>query len=57
VARQYRDLRHWHELDRGGHFAAAEVPELVAAELQAFVAESCLADDRFVDLSSQWSVQ
>jgi pimeloyl-ACP methyl ester carboxylesterase len=57
VARQYRDLRHWHELDRGGHFAAAEVPELVAAELQAFVAESCLADDRLVDLSSQWSVQ
>ncbi|WP_082606072.1 epoxide hydrolase family protein [Nocardioides sp. Root190] len=38
VARQYRDLRHWREMDRGGHFAAAEVPDLLAAEIQAFVA-------------------
>ncbi|MFC7506095.1 alpha/beta hydrolase, partial [Nocardioides sp. GCM10030258] len=36
VERQYRDLRYWRELDRGGHFAAAEVPGLLAREVQAF---------------------
>ncbi|WP_182378184.1 epoxide hydrolase family protein [Nocardioides sp. WS12] len=37
VERQYRDLRHWRELDRGGHFAAAEVPDLLASEIRTFV--------------------
>jgi pimeloyl-ACP methyl ester carboxylesterase len=38
VERQYRDLRSWREPDRGGHFAAAEVPDLLAAELRDFAA-------------------
>lgn len=37
VARRYRDLCYWNEQDRGGHFAAAEVPELFADEVRAFV--------------------
>ncbi|MBM7517980.1 epoxide hydrolase family protein [Nocardioides nitrophenolicus] len=36
VARQYRRLCSWRELDRGGHFPAVEVPDLLAAELRAF---------------------
>jgi pimeloyl-ACP methyl ester carboxylesterase len=31
-----RDLRHYHELDRGGHFAAFEQPALFADELRTF---------------------
>lgn len=27
-----RDVIHWNELDRGGHFAALEQPELFVAE-------------------------
>lgn len=38
VARQYRDLCYWRELDRGGHFAAAEVPDVLAGEIRDFVA-------------------
>lgn len=38
VARRYRDLRYWNEPERGGHFPAAELPEVFAAELRAFVA-------------------
>jgi pimeloyl-ACP methyl ester carboxylesterase len=34
--RRFSDLRHWNELDRGGHFAAFEQPELFADELRAF---------------------
>jgi pimeloyl-ACP methyl ester carboxylesterase len=34
--RRFTDLRHWHELDRGGHFAALEQPVLLANELRAF---------------------
>jgi pimeloyl-ACP methyl ester carboxylesterase len=36
AARRFRDIRHWHELDRGGHFAALEVPELFVDELRTF---------------------
>jgi pimeloyl-ACP methyl ester carboxylesterase len=32
----YTDLRYWNELDRGGHFAAFEQPELFVGELRAF---------------------
>jgi pimeloyl-ACP methyl ester carboxylesterase len=32
----YPDLRYWNELDRGGHFAAFEQPELFVEELRAF---------------------
>jgi pimeloyl-ACP methyl ester carboxylesterase len=33
--RAYRNLTYFHEVDRGGHFAAWEYPELFAAELRA----------------------
>jgi len=36
AARTYTDLRYWHELDRGGHFAAFEQPELFVDEVRAF---------------------
>jgi pimeloyl-ACP methyl ester carboxylesterase len=33
--RRFTDIRHWNELDRGGHFAAFEQPELFTAEVRA----------------------
>ncbi|MEU6038793.1 epoxide hydrolase family protein [Actinomadura sp. NPDC047616] len=32
--RRYRDLRSWHELDRGGHFPGLEQPDLLVSELR-----------------------
>jgi len=32
----FADLRYWNELDRGGHFAAFEQPELFVEELRSF---------------------
>ncbi|TDD27561.1 epoxide hydrolase, partial [Kribbella turkmenica] len=29
-------MTHWQEYDRGGHFAAMEVPDLLAADLRLF---------------------
>jgi len=29
-------VRHWTEMPRGGHFAAMEQPELLAADIRAF---------------------
>jgi pimeloyl-ACP methyl ester carboxylesterase len=34
--RRYANIQHWNELDRGGHFAAFEQPELFVNELQTF---------------------
>jgi epoxide hydrolase len=34
--RIYTDIRHWAELDRGGHFAAFEQPELLTNEIRTF---------------------
>jgi epoxide hydrolase len=34
--RRFPNIRHWNELDRGGHFAAFEQPELFVDELRAF---------------------
>jgi pimeloyl-ACP methyl ester carboxylesterase len=34
--RRFTDIRHWHELDEGGHFAALEQPERFVGELRAF---------------------
>jgi epoxide hydrolase len=34
--RRFSDIRHWNELDRGGHFAAFEQPELFVGELRSF---------------------
>ena len=36
VERRFTDLRYWNELDRGGHFAAFEQPELFVEELRRF---------------------
>jgi pimeloyl-ACP methyl ester carboxylesterase len=33
--RRFTDIRYWNELDRGGHFAALEQPELFAGEVGA----------------------
>jgi len=34
--RRFTDIRHWHELDRGGHFAAFEQPDLFVEEVRSF---------------------
>jgi pimeloyl-ACP methyl ester carboxylesterase len=34
--RRYTDIRHWHELPRGGHFAALEQPVLFVDEVRSF---------------------
>ncbi len=36
AARTYTDIRRWTAMDRGGHFAAMEQPEALAAEIRAF---------------------
>jgi pimeloyl-ACP methyl ester carboxylesterase len=42
VEARYTDLRRWSVLDRGGHFASLEEPELFVAELRAsFAGVSC----------------
>ncbi|SHN06052.1 epoxide hydrolase family protein [Cryptosporangium aurantiacum] len=37
--RRYPDLRYWAEHDRGGHFAALEVPDLLVGDLRAFFSQ------------------
>ena len=34
--RRYTDIRYWNELDKGGHFAAFEQPELFVNEVRSF---------------------
>jgi pimeloyl-ACP methyl ester carboxylesterase len=34
--RRFVDIRHWHELDKGGHFAAFEQPGTFVNEVRAF---------------------
>ena len=36
--RDNRNIVHWTEHDRGGHYAALEVPEVVVEDLRAFFA-------------------
>jgi pimeloyl-ACP methyl ester carboxylesterase len=36
AAGRYTDIRHWNELDRGGHFAAFEQPEVFVDEVRSF---------------------
>ncbi len=36
AARRYTDIRYWHELDKGGHFAAFERPEAFVTEMRSF---------------------
>jgi pimeloyl-ACP methyl ester carboxylesterase len=33
---RFLDIRHWNDLDRGGHFAAFEQPQLFVDEVRAF---------------------
>jgi epoxide hydrolase len=35
AARRFRDIRHWGEPPRGGHFAAMEQPDLFVDEVRA----------------------
>jgi hypothetical protein len=37
--RIYTDIRYWNELDRGGHFAAFEEPDLFVDEIRTFFRE------------------
>jgi pimeloyl-ACP methyl ester carboxylesterase len=32
----FTDIRYWSEVDKGGHFAALEQPELFVDEIRAF---------------------
>jgi pimeloyl-ACP methyl ester carboxylesterase len=36
AAKRYTDIRYWNELDKGGHFAAFEQPELFVNEVRSF---------------------
>jgi hypothetical protein len=36
-AERFLDIRQWVEHDRGGHFAALEVPDLLAGDLRTFL--------------------
>ncbi|MEV0075010.1 epoxide hydrolase family protein [Nocardia neocaledoniensis] len=36
LAERLYDIRHWSEFDRGGHFAAMEVPDLLAGDIREF---------------------
>jgi len=38
AARTFTDIRHWTRMPKGGHFAALEQPELLAADIIAFFA-------------------
>jgi polyisoprenoid-binding protein YceI len=33
---RFDDVVHWSEFDRGGHFAAMEVPEILVEDIRAF---------------------
>ncbi|MEV6216849.1 hypothetical protein [Nocardia sp. NPDC051833] len=46
-AERLYDIRHWSEFDRGGHFAAMEVPELPAEDIRTFFLG--MLDDQLVD--------
>jgi pimeloyl-ACP methyl ester carboxylesterase len=37
VDRVFTDVRRWTHMSAGGHFAAMEQPQLLAAELRAFL--------------------
>ena len=54
LAERLYDIRHWSEFERGGHFAAMEVPELLAEDVRDFFLTdraffrllTCVADRR-----------
>ena len=46
LAERLYDIRHWSEFERGGHFAAMEVPELFAEDVRDFFLTRIKDDDR-----------
>jgi epoxide hydrolase len=46
LAERLYDIRHWSEFERGGHFAAMEVPELLAGDVRDFFLTHVEDDDR-----------
>ena len=36
AARRYTNIQYWNELERGGHFAALEQPEVFVEEVRSF---------------------
>ena len=42
VQKRYQNLVYWNELDRGGHFAAFERPDVFVAEIRACFARMSL---------------
>jgi hypothetical protein len=40
LAERLYDISHWSEFERGGHFAAMEVPELLAEDVRVFFLQS-----------------
>lgn len=52
AAERRYDIRHWSEFERGGHFAAMEVPELLAGDVRDFfltLLDKTLLDKRLLD--------
>ena len=45
AARTFSDIRRWSVMAKGGHFAAMEQPEALAAEIRAFF-DRCAGDHR-----------
>ncbi len=46
LAERLYDIRHWSEFERGGHFAAMEVPELLDEDVRDFFLTRVKDDDR-----------
>ncbi|MEV0970107.1 epoxide hydrolase family protein [Microtetraspora glauca] len=46
LAERLYDIRHWSEFERGGHFAAMEVPELLAEDVREFFLTHITYDQR-----------
>ncbi|OLT14884.1 epoxide hydrolase [Pseudonocardia sp. CNS-139] len=46
LAERLYDIRHWSEFERGGHFAAMEVPDLLAEDVREFFLTRIEHDDR-----------
>ena len=46
--RRFTDIRYWNELDRGGHFAAFEQPEVFVDEVRSFFRHGALTVPRHI---------
>ena len=56
LAERLYDIRHWSEFERGGHFAAMEVPELLAEDIRGFFLPASNTTSRLppVDSGAGW---